>query len=151
MKKIFAVIVIIILIVGVYIYYPRSLIDAIEAKQHETIICTVQYMYNETHEGAIQPDVNTSTYIFNKDTPAYDGLMDIIQKYSYHESITTITNQNKIKNEGCFIVLSINDKTYTLSDSSFANLDGDIVKVGYLGNEKSQQLCKEIAEYCSYQ
>ncbi len=140
-----------ILIVGTYIYYPRPLIDVIESKQHETITCTVQYMYNETHEGAIQPDINTSTYIFNKGTPAYDGLIAIIQRYSYHESITTIINQNKIKDEGCSIVLYINDKTYILSDSSIANLDENIVKVGYLGNAKSQQLCNEIAEYCSYQ
>lgn len=150
MRKNFILSMLIIAFVGIYIYYPKPLKNIFN--QPKTITCTIQYLYKEEDENAIQPDVNSSTYVFKEGTEEYEGFIEIFEDYSYHESIMTIINKEKLDdNATCYIQIFADNETFLFNNCMEADLNGNDVKIGYFNHQISEELCDAIYEYCSYQ
>lgn len=139
-KKLF-IFVIALLVIIVSIYSRPVKLSKMMDNKGETLL---QIAYIKGSEDVTNPDMKTEMYKINSGSDEYNKIYNLFDKYYCHAAIDTLTKDTLIKGIDETLIIKGNKHKIILTDTSKIIIDNTPYKVGYIGNEKSKMLMKEL-------
>lgn len=129
--------------------WPHSLLNSIDSDIHSMSVVVVESYGHDT-----------ATYKYNIDDPSFDAIMDILNQYSCHISLNTISKhlEKRVELEGNLAGYWLNINLYTEPDcygecyqitsggTGEVIIDDGVYRMGYWGNKVALKFMNEICQ-----
>ena len=138
----------IILFLSLLFLWPQSLLKNTESDIQSISIVVIEESFEH----------NNSTYVYNIDDPMFDAIMDILDQYSYHASLNTISKrlEKRVELEGNLAGHWLHIYLYTAPDrygecyqiisggTGEVIVDDGVYRMGYWGNKTARKFMDEV-------
>ena len=137
-KKRNLILVIILTIIAIIVYIFKPIPFNKEFFNADRI--SVSYFVDSMKDGTMTPEFKTFT--FDDNSTKFHQLENIIEKYSYHKCFKSWINNGTLS--GPSYIMSTNERTMIIAESSYIDIDSCIYRIDYWGNSKTKKLVTEL-------
>ncbi len=90
----------------------------------------------------------TTAYDLNEEET--NKVIKILNKYSYHICIETLTHRNSIEDYGYIYILALDNNIIMITDVSKIIINDRVYRVGYFGRTKIEEMISELMGILSH-
>lgn len=106
---------------------------------------SIYYVINSMKDGKVTPEFKTLD--FDKNSTEYTHIEKMIQKYTYHNCIKTLTGQKPSTNGQNIISIYKDNKAFGITNNNYIIIENKVYKMGHPWNSKYNSLYIELNDY----
>ena len=134
--------IIIIVIIGIYAFYPQSLEDVVSSEERLYVL----HHFHDVEDG--DPILEYKEYEFQQGSEEAVKIREILGGYTYHRGLRILSWENDlgISGEGHFLQLLSGSNALSTGGTGEIMLNSRIYSMDYWGRKNNRALLKEILD-----